>query len=144
MFGSPQEMGLDHLASAISHATAPAFMLGAVAGFLSILITRLERVIDRHRELRAAGELPPGDQRLAVSDLIKRRMRLLSRAILLSVVSAFMTAALLVFSFLAGLLGMGHGGIVAVFFTVALILLMVALGDLAREVRLQISTMHLE
>jgi hypothetical protein len=31
---------IDQLSSAISHATAPAFMLGAVAGFLSILIAR--------------------------------------------------------------------------------------------------------
>jgi hypothetical protein len=42
----------DHLSSAISHATAPAFMLGAVAGFLSILISRMERIVDR---LRANG-----------------------------------------------------------------------------------------
>jgi hypothetical protein len=42
------------LGLAISHATAPALMLGAVAGFLSILIARLERVVDKRRALRSA------------------------------------------------------------------------------------------
>jgi len=52
---------IDHLSAAISHATAPAFMLGAVAGFLSILIARLERIADRNRALRRAQaqRLPP-------------------------------------------------------------------------------------
>ncbi len=44
---------VDHLGSVISHATAPAFMLGAVAAFLSILIQRMERISDRLRALRA-------------------------------------------------------------------------------------------
>ena len=44
---------IDHLGSVISHATAPAFMLGAVAAFLSILIQRMERLSDRIRALRA-------------------------------------------------------------------------------------------
>jgi hypothetical protein len=35
---------IDHLGLVISHATAPAFMLGAVAAFLSILIQRMERL----------------------------------------------------------------------------------------------------
>lgn len=44
---------VDHWSLAISHATAPAFMLGAVAGFLSILIARLERVAEKSRTLRS-------------------------------------------------------------------------------------------
>ena len=43
---------IDHLSEAISHATAPAFMLGAVAAFLSILIARLERIADKNKALR--------------------------------------------------------------------------------------------
>jgi len=42
---------IDTLSSAISHDTA--FMLGAVAGFLSILIGQMERIADRSRALRA-------------------------------------------------------------------------------------------
>ena len=49
---APVVADIDQLSEAISHATAPAFMLGAVAGFLSILIARLERIGDRRRALR--------------------------------------------------------------------------------------------
>ena len=48
---------IDHLGSVISHATAPAFMLGAVAAFLSILIQRMERISDRIRALRGTFQL---------------------------------------------------------------------------------------
>ena len=47
---------IDQLSVAISHATAPAFMLGAVAGFLTILIARLERVADKSKALRLSDE----------------------------------------------------------------------------------------
>ena len=49
-------MDLDHLSQLISHATAPAFMLGAVAGFVSILITRMNGVIDRIRSLNTIAD----------------------------------------------------------------------------------------
>jgi hypothetical protein len=37
---------LDHFDVAISHASAPAFMLGAVAAFLNVLVNRFERAVD--------------------------------------------------------------------------------------------------
>ena len=48
--------GIDHLSAAISHATAPAFMLGAVAGFLSVLIGRMERIGERNRALQSGAD----------------------------------------------------------------------------------------
>ena len=50
----PDAPDIDHLTQVISHATAPAFLLGAVAGFLSILVTRLERT-DRPASRGARG-----------------------------------------------------------------------------------------
>ncbi len=41
----------DQLSQLISQATAPAFLLGAVAGFISILTTRMASVLDRIRSL---------------------------------------------------------------------------------------------
>ena len=104
--------GIDHLSNAISHATAPAFMLGAVAGFLSILISRLERIVDRNRALRAADDVDP-KVREAVAASFARRMQLLTRSIYFAVLSALMTAALLIAAFFAALVGVSHGGIVA-------------------------------
>ena len=133
---------IDHLSEAISHATAPAFMLGAVAAFLSILIARLERIADKNKALRSLDvNLDPND-RLAAAFL--RRMELLGHAIYLAVLSALATATLLVLAFLAGLLGIGHGQIVALMFVLALLLLMTSLVQLAREIRVYMAHMHLE
>ena len=132
---------IDHLSEAISHATAPAFMLGAVAAFLSILIARLERIADKNKALRSDANLDSND-RLAAAFL--RRMELLGRAIYLAVLSALATATLLVLAFLAGLLGIGHGQIVALMFVLALLLLMTSLVQLAREIRVYMAHMHLE
>jgi hypothetical protein len=136
---------IDHLSAAIAHATAPAFMLGAVAGFLSILIGRMERIVDRNRSLRAGdlGCLTPA-VREKVAEAFSRRMVLLGRAIYFAVLSALMTAALLVSAFLAALADVAHGRIVAVMFVIALALLMASLTDLAREIRLHLATMGLD
>jgi hypothetical protein len=133
---------IDHLSEAISHATAPAFMLGAVAAFLSILIARLERIADKNKALRSSDEHLDSSDKLAAAFM--RRMEILSRAIYLAVLSALATAALLILAFLAGLLGIGHGQIVALMFVLALTLLMAALVHLAREIRVYMAHMHLE
>ena len=134
---------IDHLSLAISHATAPAFMLGAVAGFLSILIARLERIADKSRALRFAdgAALDPSG---VVAASFARRMVLLSRAIYFAVLSALVTAALLICAFLAALAGFGHGQVVALLFVVSLGLLIASLLDLAREIRVYMTNMHLE
>ncbi len=136
---------IDHLSSAITHATAPAFMLGAVAGFLSILIARMERIVDRKRALQS-GDLVALDPsiRETLANSFARRVTLLGAAVLYAVLSALVTALLLIAAFLAALAGIGHGGIVAVMFVVALALLIAALVQFAREIRLQMATAHLD
>jgi hypothetical protein len=134
---------LDHLSAAISHATAPAFMLGAVAGFLSVLVGRMERVLDRSRALQSGGgDAIDPSLRDAIGKSFARRMQLLSRAIYCAVLSALMTAALLIVVFVAALVG--HGGIMAAMFVVALALLMVSLAELTREIRVQMAMMPLD
>ena len=133
---------IDQLSQAISHATAPAFMLGAVAGFLSILIGRLERVADKNRALRTSD--PNVDPTGELAAAFARRMELLNRAIYFAVLSALITAGLLIGAFLAALLGIGHGQIVAAMFAAALALLMASLVELTREMRVYKAHVHLE
>ena len=137
----PAAPDLDHLTAAISHATAPAFMLGAVAGFLSVLVSRMERIHDRIRTLRAnAVEGVPDETAAALS----RRFAFLNRAIYFAVLSGLCTAALLIVAFACALLGISHTTGVALMFIVALILLMSSLVELTREVRMSLRTMHLD
>jgi hypothetical protein len=134
---------IDHLSVAISHATAPAFMLGAVAAFLSILIARLERVADRSRMLRSADGAA-ADPSGAIIASFSRRMILLSRAIYFAVLSALVTAGFLIGAFVAALEGVGHARLVAMMFALSLGLLIAALVELAREIRIYMANMHLE
>jgi len=153
--GSPHESGgrvldrisdIDQLSQVIAHATAPAFLLGAVAGYLSILTARLQRVADRARAMGAtsrarpasAAEWPEGTAALA------ERARLLHRAIYFSVLSALSTAALLILAFSLAASGLEHRWGVAFMFIVALVLLMASLVMLTLEVRLAMRSMHLD
>ena len=47
---------VQQLAQLMSQATAPAFVLGAVAGFVSILLGRTTAVIDRIRSLNEIAD----------------------------------------------------------------------------------------
>lgn len=128
---------VDQLTTVISHATAPAFMLGAVAGFLSIIVTRSERVMDMEREA-ARADTPADPHVLAV---LAQRVRLLHSAIYLSVLSALATALLLIGAFVSAFVGFNHQVGMAILFMVALVLLMAALVQLARDIRLAIHTL---
>jgi hypothetical protein len=58
----PDGADLEHLSQVISQATAPAFLLGAVSGFLAVLIARFSRILGRIRVLggyRRAGSSRP-------------------------------------------------------------------------------------
>src|SRR4051794_33550401 len=51
----PDGADLEHLSQVISQATAPAFLLGAMSGFLAVLIARFSRIPGRIRVLVAIG-----------------------------------------------------------------------------------------
>ena len=64
----------DQLSLVISQAAAPAFLLGAVASFLSVLVTHMSRIVDRSRTINAIpdddpkkGELKTPTTRIAVA-----------------------------------------------------------------------------
>ena len=126
----------EHISTAINHAIAPAFILGAVASFLSILISRLERVEDMRRAALAAQ---PIDAELAA--ILDRRVRLLHGAIYFAVLSALATAGLLILSFAIAMMGLPHQIGMAFAFIVALALMMASLAQLTRDVRLAMPDM---
>ena len=55
---------VSQLSQVISQAVAPAFILGALAAFISVLIGRLNRVVDRSQALNAIGGDDPARVRL--------------------------------------------------------------------------------
>jgi Protein of unknown function (DUF2721) len=136
----PGDTDLNQLSQIISHATAPAFLLGAVAGFVSILITRMNSIIDRVRTLNSIADEDEARAHLK-SDIprLKRRAQLVNDAIYLSVGSGICTTVLVILAFASAFAGFRHEQVVAVLFVVALGLLGASLFTLAREVRIALN-----
>ena len=88
------------LSQVMSQATAPAFVLGAVAGFISILLNRLTSVLDRIRSLNDISDHDTVRAHLK-SDIpcLRRRARLLNNATRLALASGICTSLLLVVAF---------------------------------------------
>lgn len=126
----------EQISRVISQATAPAFLLGAVAAFISVLITRMNRIADRSNVLSAFLE---GDNRRnhlqVVLPRLKRRARLLNKAIEFAVISGICTTALVILAFASSLLDFKHEYGAAVMFSVALLFFAASLVTLLLEVR---------
>jgi hypothetical protein len=131
---------LNQLSQVISHATAPAFLLGAVAGFVSILIARMNGIIDRIRSLNSIADDDTPRARLK-SDIprLEHRARLMNNAIYLAVGSGICTTVLVILAFISAFVGIRHEQVVGLLFVVALGLLGAALFTLAREVRIALN-----
>jgi hypothetical protein len=122
------------LAEVIGQVTAPAFLLGAVAAFVSVLISRMNRIIDRLQALNAIGDDNPGKSQVK-SDIprLKRRAALLNKSILFAIISAIITSILVIMAFLTASLNVRHEYGVGVLFILSLGFFTASLVNLARE-----------
>src|SRR5262245_7871765 len=125
------------LAQVIAQVTAPSFLLGAVAAFISLLIARMNRIIDRSQALNAISDDDASRTSLK-SDIPRQKLRamLLNRAILFATMSAIVTSLLVIVAFVCAFFSLPHESGVAILFIVALVLFMLALINLAREARI--------
>ena len=128
---------IDQLARIIGSVAAPAFLLGAVASFISVLIARINHVIERSQYLHGIAD---GDASKAYlkSDLprLRRRATLLNRSLFCSILAAILTAFIIIVAFISAFYQLAHEYGVALLFVAALVAFCVALIDLARETRL--------
>ena len=97
------------LSRMMSEAMAPAFVLGAVAGFISILLGRLTAVVDR---IRGLNDISDDDQSRVhlKSDIprLRRRAELLSSAAHLAIFSGMCVGLLLIVGFVCAYLRLEH------------------------------------
>ena len=128
----PLDTPSTQLSQVIAQVTAPAFLLGAVAAFISVLIARMNRIVDRSQALNAISDDNPSKAQLKADiPRLKRRVALLNRSILFAIISAMITSILVIVAFVAAYLNLPHEYGVG-------ILLILALGfftavNLARE-----------
>src|SRR5262245_16904409 len=84
------------LSRIIGNVAAPAFLLGAVAAFISVLMSRINRVTDRSHFIHRISD-SDGERSYLKADLprLRRRAELLNRSLLSSVVAAILTALII-------------------------------------------------
>ena len=128
------------LAQVMSQATGPAFVLGAVASFVAVLLGRMTSVLDRIRSLNeiSDGDIPRSHLKSDIPRL-RQRAKLLNSAIHLALLSGLCTAVLLVVGFLSALFGLRHEYGAGLLFAVALALLGGSIFRFGQEVRMGLS-----
>jgi hypothetical protein len=137
LFSAPDAVQLSHV---IAEAMAPAFVLGAIAGFTSILLGRLTAVIERIRHLNDIADEEQSRAHLR-SDLprLRRRAELLNKATRLAVTSGICGSLLLAVGFASALLRLQHIYGATVLFLATVILLGAALFRFGQEVTIGLS-----
>jgi hypothetical protein len=131
---------VNQLSQVISQAAAPAFLLGAQAAFIAVLISRMNRIIDRTMVLNSIPGADAVRSRLK-ADLprLMRRAALVNRAILWAVIGSIAACVLVIVAFASAFFQVQHERGVAVLFIVSLGAFTISLIDFAREVRMALS-----
>jgi hypothetical protein len=124
------------LSQVMSQATAPAFVLGAVAAFVAVLLNRMTIIIERIRRLNEIGDDDAARSHLK-SDIprLRQRVKLLNSATNMALLSGLCTAWLVVVGFASALFRLPPYG-APLLFAVALILLGASIFRFGQEVRM--------
>jgi hypothetical protein len=131
---------------AIQLSLAPVFLLNGIGVLLSMLTSRLARIVDRARAMEAmienvsAGEARMLSARLAVA---RRRCRLMNRAITLSTVSALLIALVVALLFYSAFSSLPLTLAIALLFIISMGSLVGALVCFLIEVRIATASLRI-
>ncbi len=138
---------LQDITHTIQVAIAPVFLLTALGTTLSVLTTRLSRIVDRARrvEARLRDEVPPQrDASVRELRMIAGRVRLVHWAITAGTCAALLVCLLIAVAFLGWLVGAHVARAMAFLFVAAMAAYVAALFCFLREVFLAIATMKFQ
>lgn len=127
------------VADTVRLAVAPVFLLSGIGAFLNVCASRLSRIVDRSRDVEPRLLSSRGrehDRWLAEMNVLDRRMRLVSSAITMSVISAVLTCLVVALLFAASLIEPRVGIAIAVLFIAATIAIAISFGIFLVETRL--------
>jgi uncharacterized protein YacL len=128
------------LAQIFSQALAPTFFLGAVAGFVSLMASRLSAVIERVRTLNAIREDDHARAHLKADlERLRCRARFLNSGILAALRGGLCATLLLAIMFTTEFMGLKYAYGAAVLFLIATFFLGFSLFRFAQEARISLS-----
>ncbi|MFI3137142.1 MAG: DUF2721 domain-containing protein [Methylococcaceae bacterium] len=132
------ELPVTTISHAIQLAVAPVFLLTGVTGILSVLTSRLSRIIDRSRYLQGQLLSDAGvDQRLQVElKSLRRRGSLIHWAIGLCTTCLLLICSVVAVLFLGSFVTLDIEVVIASLFVAAMLCLMVALLNFIGEIYL--------
>ncbi len=126
---------LSVVASAIQLAVAPVFLLTGIGAMLSVMATRLARVVDRFRALNESSEPRTAEQEKEMNTLL-RRSGWVHWAITLSTVSALLVCTVIAALFIGSEIRVDPSRVVSLLFIVAMLTLISGLLCFLREISL--------
>jgi hypothetical protein len=131
---------IERLTQIFQQATAPAFLLGAVAGFVSLMYARLHHILQQmHRIDSGKFGYPDGERLVAHRAILRRRAQLLARGILASLYGAICSTLVLAILFASEILGLRYAFFAPALFAVATVALGVGLVRFIQEARIGVA-----
>jgi hypothetical protein len=128
-------LSLTEISHVIALATAPAFLLGCVVALMTMLISRMARIVDRAHALESLDDQHHRQSELkALIPDLRRRAKLIHHALGFAILSGVVTALLVVLAFVGALLDLQLETPVATLFVVGLLFFVASLFSLALEV----------
>ena len=127
MFPDSPTTSVTTVAQIIQLAVAPVFLLAGIGAFLNVCASRLARIVDRARNVEPRLLASRGQEHGRLQGemrILDRRIRLVNRAIFLTVLAAVLICLVVVLLFAAGLTDAHYGTSIAL-----LIASMVAIGS---------------
>jgi hypothetical protein len=133
------DLQTENVAHLIQLALGPVFLISGVGITLSMLTARLARIVDRARTLEDRRDATTDEARIADIDqdlrYIVRRTRYINGAIIMSTLSAFFTALVVMLLFASAFSPLNVGALIAILFVMSLLGLVVSFAMFLVEVR---------
>lgn len=140
------DLQTENVAHLIQLALGPVFLISGVGITLSMLTTRLSRIVDRARTLEDKREATTDADKQKIIDkdlrVILRRTRYINSAIALCTTSALLTALVVTLLFASEFTPMSVGAVIAVMFVSSTVCLSSAFIMFLIEVRIATNTMR--
>jgi CBS domain containing-hemolysin-like protein len=133
------------IARLVQSSVAPVFLLSGVATTLSVLTSRLARIVDRARRLEEQLASHPGSATQLYTDLrvLSRRANYINTAISLCAIAALLVALVVVALFANAFFGSDLASVIALLFVGAMVCLSAAFITFFVEVRVAIAALRI-